>query len=207
MRTECSCLVRSISSAYATLSPNRILAIPTCRARLFSLIQAHGILFPVRGSWVGNAATVCAPRLVSPSPTPMSLTSHGRLTANSSIARTNVSMVAGKPSVSLAFRVCGCTVVNLVSCRLLAPHVPCPVPRPVNILAGSRCDWEKSVALEGLLLFDEFPPAQVFETVLDQFDPQGLDATTRFLVRLERIRHRPLHRTLSLISGFRPCRK
>src|SRR5215831_20270414 len=75
-------------------------------------------------------------------------------------------------------------------------------PRPLSgaeacqHLAGARCDWEKSVALEGLLLFDEFPPAQVFETVLDQFDPQGLDAAPRFLVRLERIRHRPLHRTL-----------
>jgi len=46
---------------------------------------------------------------------------------------TNVSMLAGSTRTSRRLGSRDWTVVNLVNCRLLVPHVPCPVPRPVSI--------------------------------------------------------------------------
>jgi len=86
------------------------------------------------GSWIGKLAKVCVQKLVSRSPVPMNATSHCRcFSTNNSIARTKVSMLAGNTGISRRFGSRDWTVVSLVSCRLLLPHVPCPVPRPVNI--------------------------------------------------------------------------
>jgi hypothetical protein len=60
-------------------------------------------------------------------------TSHGAcFSANNSIASANVSMLAGSTRTSRRLGSRDWTVVSLVSCRLLVPHVPCPVPRPVS---------------------------------------------------------------------------
>src|SRR5271166_837765 len=102
--------------------------------RFSFFIQAHAIVFLLRGSWVGKLAKVCVPKLVSPSPAPISPTSHDRRrSANNSIAATKVSRLAGSTGAACRFCTGDWTVVNLVSCRWLAPHVPCPVPRPVSV--------------------------------------------------------------------------
>jgi hypothetical protein len=61
----------------------------------------------------------------------MSPTSHDRCSANNSIAFTNVSKLAGKTGASRRFGAGVGTVVSLVSSKLLVPHVPWPVPKPV----------------------------------------------------------------------------
>jgi putative transposase len=53
--------------------------------------------------------------------------------ANNWIARTNVSMLAGRTGPSRRFGSRGRTVVSLAPFKLLSPHVPSPVPSPVII--------------------------------------------------------------------------
>src|SRR5260370_17161293 len=72
--------------------------------RFSFFIQAHAIVFLLRGSWVGKLAKVCVPKLVSPSPAPISPTSHDRRrSANNSIAATNVSKLAGSTDAASPF--------------------------------------------------------------------------------------------------------
>jgi hypothetical protein len=70
---------------------------------------------------------MCVLQNLSPGPTPIRPTVHDRFCANNSMASTKVSMLAGKTDRFRRLSTGDWTVVSLVSCRLLAPHFPCPV--------------------------------------------------------------------------------
>src|SRR5271165_688369 len=141
--------------------------------RFSFLIHAHAMLFPLRGSRVGKVAKVWAPKIVSPWLTPISPTSHGRCSANNSIACTNVSMLAGKTGLDG---------------RQLREQQVASAPRPlsgtqaVEHLVGGGLHRDMTIALNGLFFFHQHLAPQVFEAVLDQIDPQGLKAPLWFLV-------------------------
>ena len=121
---NCVLLIGSpISSAYAILSSEQISAMATRLGR-FSFDPGPPDFLSLMRLMGWETRQSMRPKVVSRSPVPMNATSHGAsFSASNSIASTNVSMPAStRTSRRLGSR--DWTVVSLVSCRLLVPHVP-----------------------------------------------------------------------------------